>query len=349
MAVKMIIAWTGIMMLSLIRKLRRRFSKILFAAALAMLAPLVARQAACSAEPPAPKITFVKAWGQKGAEAGQFDAPIGIAISVQDEIYITDFRNNRVQRFDIEGKFLGQFAVADKMPGGIAVDRHGAVYVAPMMAHKICVYDQSGKLLRQWGQKGNGDGEFDQPGGISIAGDDTLYVADQVNRRVQRFSPDGKFLGQWGEYGTKPGQFDGVENLPSRTGGPNFVALDAIGNVYTTEAKLGRIQKFTPDGKPLFAFGNNSTDPGGFGGRPKNLPGPIAILVDQQGRIWVSSTNHRVQLFSPEGKLLGGFTSLEAGDQPGQFHTPHGLALDSQGSLYVVDAQNHRVQKFAVK
>jgi hypothetical protein len=34
--------------------------------------------------------------------------------------------------------------------------------------------------------------------------------------------------------------------------------------------------------------------------------------------------------------------------EPGRFHTPHGLALDSKGCLYVVDAQNHRIQKFAV-
>ena len=300
-------------------------------------------------EPASPKLTFLTSWGQKGSGDGQFDAPIGIAINSLDEIFITDFRNNRVQKFDTEGKYLGQFSVDDKMPGGIAVDRQGAVYVAPMMAHKICVYDESGKQLRTWGKQGKGGGEFDQPGGIAVAADDTLYVADQVNRRIQRFTLDGKFLGKWGEYGTQPGQFDGTENLPSRTGGPNFVALDAAGNVYTTEAKLGRIQKFSADGKPLLAFGSNSTDPGGFGGRPKNLPGPIAVLVDKQNRIWVSSTNHRVQLFSPEGKLLGGFTSLEPGDQPAHFHTPHGLALDSKGNLYVVDAQNYRVQKFRVE
>src|SRR5207249_3057630 len=41
------------------------------------------------------------------------------------------------------------------------------------------------------------------------------------------------FLGKWGEDGTKPGQFDGVENIPSRTGGPHFLAFDRRGNIYT--------------------------------------------------------------------------------------------------------------------
>src|SRR5262249_50943200 len=146
------------------------------------------------------------------------------------------------------GKFLAQVPV-EKMPGGVAVDREGRIYVAPLMDHKVCVYDEAGKLLSVWGKQGKGDGEFDQPGGIAIARDGTVYVADQVNRRVQRFTAEGKFLGKWGEYGSKPGQFDGVENVKSRTGGPHFLAFDGLGNLFTTEARLGRVQKFTPEGK----------------------------------------------------------------------------------------------------
>ena len=292
-------------------------------------------------------LRFLQAWGRKGKEPGQLDAPIGLAINAKDEILVSEFRNNRVQRFSTEGRALGSFAV-EPMPGGIAVDREGRVYVAPLMSHKVCVYSPAGRLLREWGKHGKGDGEFDQPGGIAVAPDGTVYVADQVNRRVQRFSAEGKFLLKWGEYGTRPGQFDGKDKLPNRTGGPNFVAVDRYGYVYTTEAAPGRIQKFTPDGKPVSWFGDNGTGPGGFGGRPRNLPGPIAICVEAGGRIWVSSTNHRVQAFSPEGKFLGGAVAIEPGDGPGRFHTPHGLAFDSRGHLYVADSQNHRIQKFAV-
>jgi sugar lactone lactonase YvrE len=295
----------------------------------------------------APICRFLLTWGKKGKEPGEFDAPIGLAIDSNDEIYVSEFRNNRVQRFSAEGRFLGSFPVAP-MPGGIAVDQAGNIFVAPMMSHKICVYSPDGKLLREWGKQGKAAGEFDQPGGLALAPDGTLYVADQVNRRVQRFSADGKFMLQWGEYGTKLGQFDGKEKLPNRTGGPNFVAVDRQGNVFTTEALLGRVQKFTPEGKVLFGFGENSIASGGFGGRPKNLPGPIAICIDLHDRIWVSSTNNRVQLFSAEGKFLGGWLTLDAGDGPGRFHTPHGVALDSKGHLFVVDSQNHRIQKFAV-
>jgi DNA-binding beta-propeller fold protein YncE len=292
-------------------------------------------------------LKFLLAWGKLGKEPGEFHSPIGIAVNGKDEIFVAEFKNNRVQKFTADGKFLLQVPV-EKMPGGLAVDKEGRIYVAPLMSHKICVYDEAGKLLREWGKHGKGDGDFDQPGGIAIAGDGTVYVADQVNRRVQRFTPEGKFLGAWGEYGSKPGQFDGLDNPKNRTGGPHFLAFDRRGNLFTTEGKLGRVQKFTPQGKPLLAFGDNRTEPGGFGGRPKNLPGPIGIVVDRWDRIWVSATNNRVQCFSSEGKYLFGVEGLEPGDQPGQFHTPHAMVIDSRDHLYVVDSQNQRVQKFAL-
>lgn len=298
------------------------------------------------AEPPGPRAPrFVLAWGKQGAAAGELNIPIGIAVNARDEVFVSEFRNNRVQKFSTHGKPLGSFPVGE-MAGGLAVDRAGNLYVALLMAGKVEVYSPEGKLLRTLGKPGKGPGDLDQPGGLAVAADGTVYVADQVNRRVVHFAPDGKVIRAWGEYGVKPGQFGGNVPKNQRVGGPQFVALDREGNVFTTEASVGRVQKFSPEGKFLLAWGGNHTGPGGFGGRPKNLPGPIGIAIDTKGRVWVSATNNKVQQFTAEGKYLRGFGGT--GEGPGQFHTPHGLALDSRGRLYVVDTKNHRVQKFDV-
>src|SRR5207248_10754500 len=70
-----------------------------------------------NAGPKEPPIPFLLAWGKLGKEAGELHSPIGIAINAKDEIFITEFRNNRVQKFSSEGKFLTQFPV-EQMPGG---------------------------------------------------------------------------------------------------------------------------------------------------------------------------------------------------------------------------------------
>ena len=146
--------------------------------------------------------------------------------------------------------------------------------------------------------------------------------------------------------GWSAGQFGGGEPAYSRTGGPQMLTVDTEGNLYTTEAAVSRIQKFSSEGKPLLQWVNAGSGSGGFGGRPKNLPGPIGITISPQGRIWVTSTNNRVQEFTASGRYLRGIG--KQGTEPGEFRTPHGLAFDSRGALYVVDVQNARIQKFAV-
>src|SRR5262245_31738995 len=59
--------------------------------------------------PPPPK--FLLEWGRRGKEEGEFSACVGIAIGRNDEVYTAEFRNQRVQRFTSEGKFLGAFPV----------------------------------------------------------------------------------------------------------------------------------------------------------------------------------------------------------------------------------------------
>ncbi len=292
---------------------------------------------------------FLLEWGRKGTNAGEFTSPIGIAIGPRDEVFIAEFNANRVQRFTSEGKFLGQFPVL-KNPGGIAVDRHGRCYVSSMTQHRVAVHETDGKRITEWGgKKGAADNEFNQPGGMVIGPDGAVWVADQCNHRVLKLSPEGKLLAKFGRYGSAPGQFGGGGKAGSRFGGPHFLAFDRQGNLYTTEAAGGRIQLLDPTGKPLAAWGDNSEGPGGFGGRPKTdrTPelGPIAIWMDRLGRIWVGATNNRVQLFTPEGKYL--LTVGSEGTGPGQFHLPHGMATDSHGHFYVVDASNQRIQKFA--
>lgn len=310
---------------------------------------------AAGAEPAA---TFVREWGGHGDKPGQFDFPIGVAVTPKGELLVSDFYNARVQRFAADGKFLAAFPTFPN-PGGIAVDPDGNFYLAHFPAMKateekkpdrVSAYSPEGKRLREWGKTGTGDGEFDYPGGLAIGKGGRVYVADQTNRRVQAFDRDGKFLLKWGEYGVKEGQFGGNVSAKSRVGGPQFLAIDKDGNVYTTEGSVGRVQKFTADGKFLLAWGDNEDRAGSFGGRwegrPNGLRGPVGICLDGKGTLWVTSVGGRVQRFTTDGKYLGGFGG--PGTEPGKFRAPHGVAADGKGNLYVIDSFNHRVQQFRV-
>src|SRR3954465_1688455 len=72
---------------------------------------------------------FQLEWGKKGTAEGEFHFPIGIAINRKDEVFVSDFYNNRVQKFSAGGKFLAAFPVADN-PAGLAVDADDNLYIA---------------------------------------------------------------------------------------------------------------------------------------------------------------------------------------------------------------------------
>ncbi len=314
-----------------------------------------------AAEPGVEAARFLREWGRIGTEPGEFHFPIGLAINPADEVFVTDFYNARVQKFSPGGKLLAFFSVPPN-PGAITLDVAGDLYITHFSAmrvkeerkpDKITVHSPAGKFLREWGKTGTANGEFDYPGGLAIDREGRVYVADQTNHRIQVFDRRGRFLLKWGEYGNGVGQFGGKGSRNSRTGGPQFVALDSAGNIWTTEGANGRVQKFTSEGKPLLAWGDNADRPGSFGGvftgfkdRKASLQGPVGICIDRQNRVWVSAVCGRIQQFTAEGKLLRCFGG--AGTEPGQFYAPHSLALDSQGHLYLADSFNHRIQKFAV-
>jgi DNA-binding beta-propeller fold protein YncE len=195
--------------------------------------------------------------GSEGDKPGEFYSPIGIAINRKDQVFVTDLKNARVQKFSVEGKSLGGFDLPLDAPprksciiGGIALDDGGLIYLSFMNQHKVAVYTEDGKLVREWGKRGTGDGEFNQPGGIVLRPDRTLYVTDQCNHHIQKFTTNGKFLAKWGEHGSKPGQFGGPEAAGSRFAGPHFLTQD-YGGPHCLDQKIAFLRYTSGGRSPL--------------------------------------------------------------------------------------------------
>ena len=290
------------------------------------------------------------AWGEHGKEDGQFDACVGIAIGPNDEIYTAEFRNQRVQRFTPEGKFLGAFPVQPHA-GGLAVDREGNVYVAHWNSNKVAAYSPSGRSSANGDRREPATASFSFP--APSASDRTVCFTCRIRETAASRSSRGRANssangGSWEasrDSSAAASRWAGAS--PDRSSLPSIATATSM----RPTRRLDRVQKFTADGELLAYWGNESSEPGGFGPPPLNkdgtpgMGGPISLCVDRRDRVWVSATNNRVQQFTNAGKYLRGIGGRRT--DPGRFHLPHGIAIDSRDCLYVADTMNSRIQKFA--
>jgi len=183
---------------------------------------------------------FVRAFGHDGTGDGELHNPLAVAVDEADNIYVTDTDNNRIQKFNPQGKFLMKWGRGGRgngefnIPSGIAVDRKGNVYVVDTDNSRVQKFTSDGKFLATWGQSGSKEGEFYRPKGIAADKDGNVYVADCNNHRIDKFSSDGRFLGAFGREGREVGELQY----------PNAVAVDDKGHIYVADSKNDRIQVF---------------------------------------------------------------------------------------------------------
>jgi DNA-binding beta-propeller fold protein YncE len=133
--------------------------------------------------------------GGAGAEEGKFLAPNAVTVDDEQQIYVSDSANNRVQVFDKNGKFIrivngskdGKGDTIFLNPRGVAVDSNGTLYVVNNLSHNIYAFDKDGNQKFELGGMGTENGKLYLPNGIFIDDRGTLYVTDTVNQRVCAF------------------------------------------------------------------------------------------------------------------------------------------------------------------
>lgn len=140
--------------------------------------------------------TLTLAFGTPGTNPGEFDFPTGVFITTNQELYVVDQNNDRVQVFTLNGIFLRQFTLETSAGGmglfpvggrsqGVTVDTAGRVYVADTFQGFVRVFDTQGNFLASIGTFGSARGQFRSPTGLTIDRYNRLLVASSNNSRVE--------------------------------------------------------------------------------------------------------------------------------------------------------------------
>ena len=204
--------------------------------------------------------------------AGMFVFPHGgLHVDREGNLWATDGRGKgtkgqQVFKFSPDGKVLmtlGKAGVTGdspdtfNSPSDVLVAPNGDIFVADGHGGdtnaRIAKFSKDGTLLKAWGRKGSGPGEFNVPHRLAMDSSGRLFVADRSNNRIQVFDQDGKFLVEWKQFGRPSGVYiDAGDTIyvadseSNTTQNPGFRRGLRIGS-----AKDGRVAALIPDPEPV--------------------------------------------------------------------------------------------------
>ena len=254
-----------------------------------------------------------------------------------------------------------------KNPWGVAINHQsGEVIVAEADCHCVSVLSPSGKKYRSFGTEGTDQGQFKSPRGVAVDSHGNILVADYGNHRIQKFTKDGQLLAAVGTEGSGPLQFNLPEGIAINTqnrkvyvidknriqvlnsdltfsnnleGVFNCIDCDSSGNIWV--ASSDRIQVFTPTGNYLRSHFNPIVTVH-YGFRQifsigSDIDGKVYIISNFKGNIYGDYSIY-VHVFTTGGQQV---SSSKLGPL-NSTHTPHGIAIDNNGVVYM--SNNNQLQ-----
>ena len=205
---------------------------------------------------------------------------------------------------------------------GIAFSKTSIWAIADYSNHCVHICDASNELIKIIGDKGSGKDQFNHPVGVTFDSEGCLYVSEYGNHRVQKFDANFKYMLQFGDEGEDGGQL----NHPM-----GIIAYKD--KVYVADSANSRIAVFYTHGE----FCCNIV-----GG---DLRDPLDIAINTTNKqLLVTDSACCIRIYSLDGKYINRFSAL--GADRGLLNHPAGLAIDSNGFVFVADTYNHRVCVF---
>jgi hypothetical protein len=163
---------------------------------------------------------------------------------------------------------------------------------------------------------------------VAVDGKGTIYEIQRGDKAdtVLVLDREGKVLRSWGKGDYKI---------------PHSIRIDPTGNVWTVDAASSTLIKYSPLGEKLMTIS--------VGEQPENgssFNGTTDVAFGPNGRIYITDGygNARVLEYTPDGKRVKQWG--KAGTGPGDFRLPHAIQIDEEGTVYVADRENGRIEKF---
>jgi len=224
----------------------------------------------------------------------------------------------------------------------VAVDSAGNLFVAEghHTIRKITPAGEVKTLAGLAGSQGTNDGvgyaaRFNGPTGVAVDSAGNVYVADTYNHTIRKITPNRAVTTLAGR-ARSPGFVNGTGRA-ARFNYPNGLAVDNAGNVYVAESNNNAIRKVTPGGVVTTLA--------------RSLNFPQSVAEDSAGNVYVG-VGEAIQKVTPSGVVTtlagvvnGGCEYADGIGSDARFGFSAGVAVDSEGTVYVADGSNKTIRK----
>ncbi|MFA5909592.1 MAG: NHL repeat-containing protein [Vicinamibacterales bacterium] len=299
--------------------------------------------------------------------------PRGIAVDAAGVITIADYGSHTIRSIAANGAVttlagaLSNPGTTDAtgsaarfhFPSSIAATNAGVIYVADTENDAIRAIASGAVVATIAGQAGrtssvDGQGaaaRFEDPFSAAVDADGVVFIADSAAHVIRRITPDGTvttYAGTPGSYGSADGT-----GAAARFYSPFGVAADRAGNLYVADSFNSTVRKIAPGGIVTTLAGaarsRGHTDGTGAAAR---FDQPFGIAADGNGTVYVSdATANTIRKITAAGvvsTLAGQGGSAGSADGTGtsaRFTVPYGIAVDTAGTVFVVDHGNHTIRR----
>ncbi len=301
--------------------------------------------------------------------SARFETPVDIAISAGGILYVADYNDRRIRKISGgqvsvlagDGHFGTKDGAGDTAqfvdPYRIETDANGNVYVMDQADARVRRITPNGFVSTYAGSGVSGfkDGDasvalFRQGmGGITMGAQGIVYIDDTNNGRIRKISATGQ-VSTFAGRETK-GFVDGDTSVAEFLN-PNSILFDKQGNMYVADNGNYCIRKITPAGMVSRFTGTGTQGMADGAAGAAQFHYIYDMVIDKDGNLFLSDGD-RIRKVTPQGQvstIAGSTTGYTDGDgATAQFNYPAGLAIDTNGDLYVADAMNNRIRKISFK
>ena len=255
-----------------------------------------------------------------------------VAVDSKDNVYVFCRGPVPLFIFDSEGNYINSWGEGEFLrPHGICLDKNDDLYLIDDQGHMIEKRTKEGKLIFRLGEKGkssvrqSGD-IFNLPTDAIVDPDNgDIFISDGYgNSRVHKFDTEGNYIKSWGEPGSDEGKF----SLPHN------IAITSDKRLIVADRENFRLQIFDTEGNFIDQW---------------HIHHPMSVTTDSKDNIYVGemgpppvqegvkNLGNCVSILNSEGELIERLGDELPGSKDNQFVAPHGIAVDSNGSIYVAE------------